>query len=198
MKTVLILVFDGVEEFDAVGPYEVFGTANALEPDVCQVALVGETKEAVTCINGLKLLPHYGFDDAPAADVLVVPGGAGTRVQQENRVLVDWVAETSDKAELVASVCTGLRITLAAGLARGKRVTTHWSAIEEIRARNEALEVRDDQRFIRDGAYLSSAGVSAGIDMSLWIVGHMSTPDHARAVLKEIEYDPAPPYLFDV
>lgn len=198
MKTVLILIFDGVEELDAVGPYEVFGVANALEPGVCQVALVGETMQAVTCVNGMKLLPHYRFDDAPRADVLVVPGGAGTRQQEENQVLIDWVAETAGQAELVASVCTGLRITLAAGPARGKRVTTHWGAIEEIRARNEALEVRDDRRFIRDGAYLSSAGVSAGIDMSLWIVGHMSTPDHARAVLKEIEYDPAPPYLYDV
>lgn len=198
MKTIAILLFDGVEELDAIGPYEVFGIAEQFFDDVCRVYTVAHSSDPVTCVNGLRLLPHHTFETAPTPDILVVPGGDGSRDQQQNRTLLDWVSKTAAAAELTASVCTGLRITLAAGPARGRRVTTHWTAIEEIRNRGDAGDVRDDLRFIKDGNYMSSSGVSAGIDMALWIVGSISTPDRARAVHRELQYEPAPPFQFDV
>ncbi|MEO1035943.1 MAG: DJ-1/PfpI family protein [Pseudomonadota bacterium] len=198
MKTVSILVFDGVEELDCVGPYEVFGIAAMFDPTLFKVAMVSANGEAITCVNGLRLLPHYGFDNAPVADIVVVPGGDGSRAVAKDAAVVDWVANAAANAELLASVCTGVRITLAAGPARGKRVATHWSAVDEIRASGQVLEVCDDLRFVRDGNYVSSAGISAGIDMSLWVVGQIASPAFARRVRKELEYEPAPPYMHEV
>ncbi len=197
-KQLAILVFDGVEELDAIGPYEVFATAAALRENFLNVYLVGESGDMVTCVNGLTLMPHHRFEDAPVPDVVIVPGGDGTRAEQHNHTVVDWVAGSEVHAELIASVCTGIRITLAAGVASNKRVTTHWSAIEEIRARGEAAEVLDGVRFVKDGDYVSSAGVSAGIDMALWLVGQWADPALARQVQTMIEYTPAPPYAFEV
>lgn len=197
MKNIAILIFNDVEELDAIGPYEVFGVSRQLLSDSCNVYLVGETDKPVTCINGLKMLPHHTFADAPQPDILLIPGGGGTRVEQNNQAVLDWVISTAQGCEIVSSVCTGARITLSSGLAKGKRITTHWSAVQELRDRNEAAEVLDDVRFVRDGNYVSSAGISAGIDMSLWLVGQIVDPSHARDVQREMQYDPAPPYTFD-
>ncbi|KIC45900.1 thiamine biosynthesis protein ThiJ [Ruegeria sp. ANG-S4] len=198
MKNIAILIFDGVEELDAVGPYEVFGTAATQKDDVCNVYLVGETMDPVTCILNMKLPPHYTFEDAPKPDILIIPGGPGTRKAQHNEKLIEWVNKTAEGCEMVASVCSGARITLTSGIAKGKRITTHWGVVEELRERGEAAEVLEDVRFVRDGNYISSQGISAGIDMSLWIVGQISDPAYARLVQREIHYDPAPPYAFDV
>ncbi|MEM7740752.1 MAG: DJ-1/PfpI family protein [Pseudomonadota bacterium] len=198
VKTIAILVFDDVEELDAVGPYEVLASAAMERPDALKVFLVSETGGPVRCFKGISLLPHHSFMDAPKPDILVVPGGDGTRVQRENASLMSWVTKTAAGCELVASVCTGVRITLAAGIAAGKRITTHWSAIDEARASGEAADVLSDVRFVVDGNYVSSAGVSAGIDMALWMVGHLVDPAFARAIQHEIEYYPAPPYTYDI
>ncbi|MEO1041761.1 MAG: DJ-1/PfpI family protein [Pseudomonadota bacterium] len=198
VKTIAILVFDDVEELDAVGPYEVLASAAMERPDTFKAVLVSETGAPVRCFKGLNLLPHHSFQDAPKPDILLVPGGDGTRVQCENPTLMAWVKETAAHCELVTSVCTGVRITLAAGIASGKRITTHWSAIEETRAIGQAVEVLSDVRFVVDGNYVSSAGVSAGIDMALWMVGHLADPAFAREIQHEIEYYPAPPYTYDI
>lgn len=196
-KTIGILLFDDVEELDAVGPYEVFGTARGMRPDLFEVFMVAERADPITCVNGLRILPHHGFADAPKLDVLLIPGGIGTRKQAGNETLVSWVKRTAEQCEWVTSVCTGTFVTLAAGLAAGKRVTSHWSVIEELRARGTA-EILEDVRFVRDGGLIHSAGISAGIDMALWLVGQLAgDPALARAVQKEMEYYPAPPYAYD-
>ncbi|HYD99983.1 MAG TPA: DJ-1/PfpI family protein [Alphaproteobacteria bacterium] len=193
-----ILIFDGVEELDAVGPYEVFGVARGLRPDLFDVCLVAERAEPVECVNRMRILPHHGFADAPRLDVLVIPGGIGTRREAGNEALLHWVRETAARCAWVASVCSGARVTLASGLAAGRRITTHSGVVQELRDRGGAAAVLDDVRFVRDGNLVHSAGISAGIDMSLWLVGQIAgDPAVARAVRREMEYDPAPPYAYE-
>lgn len=127
-----------------------------------------------------------------------MPGGHGTRREVGNRILLDWIAAVASSCTWVTSVCTGSLLLAAAGPARGKRVTTHWAAVDEVRGRGEAGEVLTDVRYVRDGNVVSSAGVSAGIDMALWLVGQLFEPAFARAVQRRMEYNPAPPYAGEV
>jgi transcriptional regulator GlxA family with amidase domain len=194
MKTIGIVLFEGMEELDAVGPYEVFAYAAGMWDDQFRVCTIAERDAPIRCAKGLTIVPSHSFATAPALDVILVPGGRGTKVEVENPVLVDWVARQAAGCEWVTSVCTGARILIAAGPAVGKRITTHWRAVAELREQGKAAAVLDDVRFVRDGNVVTSAGVSAGIDMALWLVGQMTDPAFARAVQKGIEYFPAPPY----
>jgi transcriptional regulator GlxA family with amidase domain len=166
--------------------------------DTMSVFTVSQTGRTVTCAKGMRVLPDHGFADAPAIDVLVVPGGEGTRREADNKVLLDWIAGTAEGCQWVTSVCTGSLLLALAGPAAGKRVTTHWNFVEALRKRGCAGEVVTDMRYVRDGNVVTSAGVSAGIDMSLWVLGQMTSPAFARQVQRYMEYDPAPPYTADV
>lgn len=208
-----IVLFPDAEELDWAGPYEVFGMAAALlderelantpisdaerEAAELRVFTVAQTKEPVRCRKGLRVLPEYDFADAPPLDVLCVPGGQGTRVEVENPVLIDWLRKAGARCQWVTSVCTGALLLHEAGFARGKRVTTHWAFVEQLRARGD-VEVLERRRYVRDGNLLTAAGVSAGTDMALWLVGQLRTPDFARIVQRAMEYDPAPPYGAEV
>ncbi len=191
-----ILIFDGVEELDFAGPFEVFG-ALSKATGRGSVVTIAEKPGPVKCFNGLKVLPDHGFDDAPALDVLLVPGGMGTRREVDNPVLIDWIRKVGKDCEWVTSVCTGALLLHEAGFAKGKRVTTFWNFIEDLRARGD-VTVLDGPRYVRDGNLVTSAGVSAGIDMALWLVGEIHSPEIARTVQRGIQYDPAPPYTADV
>lgn len=196
--TVAILLFDDVEELDAVGPYQVFGTASAKQPELFRVFTVAaDSSRPVRAVNGLRMLADFSTDTAPPFDVLLIPGGVGTRRVADTPELVQWVRRRAAASRMVASVCSGARVTLAAGLAAGKRITTHWGVVDELRRQGEAAEVLDDVRFVRDGDIVHAAGVSAGIDMSLWLVGLFASPSAAREVQREIEYYPAPPFAYD-
>lgn len=194
-----ILVFDGAEELDFVGPWEVFTMANEVskhlgrEP-VHDVKLIAEHDGAVVCAKAMRVLPDLTTAHCPKLDVLLIPGGIGTRREATNRELLDWIAAVARTAKWVTSVCTGSLLLTAAGPGKGKRVTTHWSFVETLRARGEAGEVLDKYRYVRDGNMVTAAGVSAGIDMALWLTGQMHSPDLARAVQRGMEYDPSPPY----
>ena len=194
-----ILVFDDVEELDFVGPWEVFTMGNELakragKPLPHDVFLVAERDSAIRCAKGMRVLPDKTTAECRALDVLLVPGGQGTRREVGNRVLLDWIAAIARDAKWITSVCTGALLLTAAGPARGKRVTTHWGFVESLRARKEAAEVVDNYRYVRDGNVVTAAGVSAGIDMALWLTGEWHGPDFARAVQRGMQYDPAPPY----
>lgn len=188
-----ILLFDKLEELDAIGPWEVF-TMAAEERGGGRVVTISQSGGMVRCSKGLRIESDHGFEDAPPLDILVVPGGRGTRTEVDNPVLLDWIAKAADGCTWVTSVCTGSMLLVEAGPARGRRVTTHWAFVETLRARGGAAEVVDDMRYVRDGNVVTSAGVSAGIDMALWIVGQMDDPAFARRVQRAMEYDPAPPY----
>lgn len=185
-----IVLFDEAEELDWAGPWEVFTMAKTEGDTVVSIA---ERPEAVTCAKGLRVLPDHTFADAPALDVLVVPGGWGTRREVENPAMLDFVRGVASGCTWITSVCTGAMVLTAAGLTAGKRVTTHWIALDELRAMGD-VEVLEHVRYVRDGKVVTSAGVSAGIDMALWVVGQLYGVEHARVTQYAMEYDPAPPY----
>ena len=190
-----ILLFDGVEELDFAGPFEVFGMAAKLAPG--RLVTIAEQGGVVTGINGLRVLPDHAFADAPALDVLLVPGGMGTRTEVDNPKLIEWLRGVAPGCRWVTSVCTGALLLHEAGIARKRRVTTHWGFVESLRARGD-VEVREDVRYVRDGNLVTAAGVSAGIDMALWLLGEIHGADFARKVQRMMEYDPAPPYAGEV
>jgi transcriptional regulator GlxA family with amidase domain len=194
-----ILVFDEAEELDFVGPWEVFTMANEGsrlrgDPPMHDVRLIAERDAPVRCAKGLRVLPDLTTAGCAYLDVLLVPGGRGTRREVKNAALLGWIADIARRAKWVTSVCTGSLLLTAAGPAKDRRVTTHWSFVEELRARGEAAEVVANYRYVRDGNVVTAAGVSAGIDMALWLLGEWHGPDFARAVQRGMEYDPAPPY----
>ncbi len=188
-----ILLFDDLEELDAIGPWEVF-TMAATERGSGSVVTISQSGGMVRCAKGLRIASDHSFDDAPKLDVLVVPGGRGTRAEVDNAAVTDWIAKVAPGCTWVTSVCTGSMLLIEAGPARGKQVTTHWGFVETLRERGGAAKVIDDMRFVRDGNVVTSAGVSAGIDMALWIIGQTDDPGFARHVQRRMEYEPAPPY----
>lgn len=194
--TIGILLFDGVEELDFAGPWEVLGSAVA-DRDGDRVVTIAEHSRTIRCAKGLRVLPDHTLDDAPPLDVLLVPGGRGTRREIENRSLLDWIAGVAETCRWVTSVCTGSFLLVAAGPARAKRVTTHWASVERLRAGGEASVV-EGVRFVRDGNLVTASGVSAGIDMALWLVGQLYDSDYARHVQRRIEYYPEPPYADEI
>lgn len=193
-----ILVFDDAEELDFVGPWEVFTMANAIAKDSHRVLLMAEREAPIRCAKGMRVLPDVTLAQCPKLDVLLVPGGQGTRREVENEPLLVWIAKIAADCRWVTSVCTGALLLAAAGPARGKRVTTHWSFVEALRKRGEAGEVLENVRYVRDGNVVTAAGVSAGIDMALWLTGQLHGTGFARKVQRGMEYDPAPPYAAEV
>ncbi|MBI1815087.1 MAG: DJ-1/PfpI family protein [Deltaproteobacteria bacterium] len=190
-----ILLFNDAEELDWAGPWEVFTAATMVNAGD-RVVTIAETMAPIRCAKGLRVLPDHSFADAPALDVVLVPGGHGTLREVTNPVLLGWLRKTAARCTWVTSVCTGAQLLAEAGIAKGKRVTTHWSFIEVLRARGDVTVV-ERVRYVRDGNVVTSAGVSAGIDMALWLVGQIHGVDVARLIQKGIEYDPAPPYAAD-
>ncbi len=187
-----VVLFEDAEELDFVGPWEVFGMA-ARERSELKPFTVAERAGVVRCAKGLRVVADHSFADAPAIDILVVPGGQGTRREVSNPAMIDWIAKVAPGCRWVTSVCTGSLLLVEAGPARDRRVTTHWGFVETLRKRGDAT-VLDDVRFVRDGNLVTSAGVSAGIDMALWLIGQLYDPAFARHVQRRMEYDPAPPY----
>jgi transcriptional regulator GlxA family with amidase domain len=191
--TVGILVFDGVDELDFVGPLDVFGAARKLGREEIEVITVGTKRIPLCGGNGLSFMASHDFSDAPPIDVLIVPGGFGAFDLVKDHIVLDWIAGVSRSARWTYSVCTGSFLLQAAGLTEGRRITTHSQAIEMLRSAGEG-EVIEGERYVVDGNLVTAAGVSAGIDMSLWLVGQIYGEDQARSVKLGIEYTPVPPY----
>lgn len=198
--TIGIVLFDRAEELDWVGPFEVFtmarevagGTGRAAE---IRVVLVNESGGRVTGAKGLRNEVDASFEASPDFDLLLIPGGIGTRTEMENPVMLDFLRKQAATCDWVTSVCTGSGVLEAAGLTEGKRITTHWGYVSTLREDAAGkTEVLENMRYVRDGQLVTAAGVSAGIDMSLWLVGEIFGVAHARLTQKAMEYDPAPPY----
>jgi transcriptional regulator GlxA family with amidase domain len=199
---VAILAFDDVEALDFAGPYEVFTTAARMQrrlapnapdaPSLFEVVGVARTREPVRMRAGLRILPDLAFadddDGAPRADLLVVPGGV-VDAAMACRETIDWIAAASRRSEITASVCTGVFLLAAAGLlAPGERVTTHWEDIAELRQRFPALDVQTGPRWIDRGRIVSSAGISAGIDMSLHLVARLAGEALALRTARQMDF----------
>ena len=199
MKDIGILVFPDVEELDFVGPWEVFNMINTVarhrgEADPVRVRLVSADGGVVRCVKGMRVETDAAMAEAGALDVVLIPGGQGTRPLIEDAATIDWVRAVAPGCEWVTSVCTGAFVLAKAGLLRGRRAATYWGAYEEFGRLGLEGELVPDVRYVRDGNVVTSAGVSAGIDMALWLVGQWFSPQFARDVQRAMQYDPAPPY----
>lgn len=188
-----ILLFEDAEELDFVGPWEVFTMARMFGHEDDRVVTIAEREGIVRAHKGMRVVPDHTFADAPPLDVLLVPGGLGTQKQADNPALIEWIRKTAEQCTWVTSVCTGSFLLHRAGLAQGRRVTTHWAFCDALRQQGD-IEVIEKVRFVHDGKLVTSAGVSAGIDMALWLVGQIHGVAHARQTQHIMEYDPAPPY----
>lgn len=189
-----ILLFDDVEELDAVGPWEVLAYWTRNHPDDgWAVTCMSQDGRAVTAAKGLVLGAHHALADAPPLQVLVHPGGQGTRVLLRDPEHLDWVRAQRAAVPLMTSVCTGALVYAAAGLLRGRPATTYWGALDELRALDPTVQVRPDDRWVDDSDIITSAGVSAGIDMALHLVARLAGTERARQVRRGIQYDPQPP-----
>ena len=194
-NTTGMLIFDDAEELDFVGPWEVFTMVRHILPDE-RVITIAPTLEPIRAAKGMRIIPDHSFADAPELDVVLVPGGIGTRREVNNPVLIDWLRKAGARCTWVTSVCTGSLLLHEAGFAKGRRVTTHWGFVTALRERG--AEVLERVRYVRDGNLVTAAGVSAGIDMALWLVGQIHGVSVARQVQRAMEYDPAPPYTAEV
>ncbi len=150
--------------------------------------MVSEHPGVVVATGGLKVVPDHGLDDCPKLDLLLVPGGWGTRKEMSNERLVAWIAERSRRASTLASVCTGSLLLAEAGLLDGRRATTHWKVLDEMRGLFPAVAVVDDEHVVEDGDVLTSAGISAGIDLSLRVVARHHGEAVTRATARHMEY----------
>lgn len=188
---IAIVLFPEVEELDFAGPFEVFGMAAKQAWKDWRVFTVAQER-TVRGYNGLSINADYLLDEAPRADVIVVPGGWGTRAGMENEALVGYIRRAGAEAQWVTSVCTGAFLLHRAGFLHGKRATTYWQQRPALEAMGGVTVV--EERWVHDGNVITAAGVSAGIDMALYLVGLLKGPKAARLLQKGIEYDPAPPY----
>src|SRR4051794_11972773 len=175
-KRVGILIFPSVEVLDFCGPYEVF-TATRLNEDrrrdeasPFETVVVAEEHGLVVPPGGLRVTPNYALEDCPPLDILVVPGGGGVRAEVNNPNLLRWVADHGREVETLASVCTGAMLLGKAGLLDGRRATTHWKSLGWMRESFPAATVVGDEHVVEDGDLLTSAGISAGIDLALRVV----------------------------
>jgi transcriptional regulator GlxA family with amidase domain len=193
-KRVGIVVFENVEVLDFCGPFEVFSItrlndANPNEaPSPFEVLLVAERAGPVTTTGGMIVLPHFTFANCPPLDILVVPGGWGTRKELKNPVMLEWLRTQAAQAQIVTSVCTGSMLLGFAGLLDGLHATTHWQALDWMRDSFPKVSVEYGKHFVVDGRVFTSAGISAGIDMALKVVAHYLGEDIARASARYMEY----------
>jgi transcriptional regulator GlxA family with amidase domain len=193
-RRVGILVFPDVEVLDFCGPFEVFSvtrldeTRRREEPSPFEVLLVAEHEGVVRATGGLRVVPDHTIATCPPLDVLVIPGGWGTRRESANRTLLDWIGERGKHVQTLTSVCTGSMLLGHAGLLDGRRATTHWRALDWMRQSFPTVTVEDKLHVVEDGDVLTSAGISAGIDMALRVVARYHGDAVARATARNMEY----------
>ena len=185
-----IYIYENAEVLDFSGPYEVFSTASRLSnpKGLFNVFLVAEEKAPVIARGGYSINPHYDFSNHPEIEILIVVGGVHTEEINKSGVLA-WVVNTSEKAKIVASVCTGAFILAEAGLLSGLKVTTHWEDIEDLCKSYPNLTVVESQRWVDEGKFVTSGGISAGIDMSLHLVSKLVSLDLAEKTARQMEFE---------
>lgn len=191
-----ILIFDDVEVLDFAGPFEVFSRTRTVagadsrrtdEHAPFDVFTVARTIAPIRATGGLVVTPHHGFDDAPPIDLLVVPGGFGTRPLLKDHAVLEWIAARSRAARLTTSVCTGALLLAKSGVLAGRRATTHWAALDLLATLHDPALVERERRVVEDGV-VTSAGVSAGIDMAFRVVERRCGRAVAEETARYIEY----------
>jgi len=189
-----IFIYDDIEVLDLAGPFEVFSVASRVKPRLepgsqkpFNVFTIGETNAPVHARNKFIVTPSFSFTDHPPIDLLLIPGGiVSAELKKEN--VIHWIATTAAKAKLTASVCTGSSLLAKAGLLDGKHATTHWSDIDDMKAMFPNVTVEKDVRWVDQGTLITSAGISAGIDMALHLVSRLKSETLALATAKQMDY----------
>lgn len=193
-RNIGILLFEEVEELDAVGPWEVLAWWCRNYPeDGWAVTTLSRSGGPVRCAKGLVVQAEHSITACPPLEALIHPGGRGTRAQLDDEAHLEWVRRQRALVSIMASVCTGSLVYARAGLLTGRPATSHWASLEALAKLDPTIEVRPDDRFVDDGDVITSAGVSAGIDLALHLVVRFAGPERARQVRRGIQYDPAPP-----
>ena len=189
-----ILIYDKVEVLDFAGPYEVFSVTRTLErpqfTDPCpfEIFLVSEYSRKIKTMGGMRIIPDYKFENFPDVDIFIVPGGLGERKEHSNPIIHHFLKTQSKKVKTLASVCTGALFLAYAGLLDGRKATTHTLSLNRLSEASPGINVIRDKKYIEDGNIISSAGISAGIDMSLYLVAKYLGEEVARMTAKEMEY----------
>ncbi|HEX5981189.1 MAG TPA: DJ-1/PfpI family protein, partial [Nitrososphaeraceae archaeon] len=189
-----ILIFDDVEILDVAGPFEVFAVTRLNDEQRLQqsspfkVYLISETNKQITAIGGLRLTPDVTISECPELDLLIVPGGWGTRKESKNKILVKWIGNQFTNDRLIASVCTGSSLLGKAGLLDGRDATTHWRAFDFLQESAPKARILKNVRFTLTEPIFTSAGVSAGIDLALRIVSHVFGTEVGQATARQMEY----------
>lgn len=192
-KTIGIVLFPDFEDLDAIGPKEALAMMAKASGDEWQVVLISEDGEPVTSFLGTRYMVDHSYDSCPPLSVVLVPGGLGTRTQMNNPKHIEFVQRQGRKAEWITSVCTGALVLHSAGFLEGKRATTHWGSIPELQNLGGNTTVVNDERWVHDGNVITAAGVSAGIDMALYLISLLKDAATAKRVQQMMEYYPKPP-----
>lgn len=191
-KNVGILLFNEVEVLDFAGPFEVFSITTYTECNEkpFKVHTVAETKELIKARNGLKIQPDYDFCDAPQFDILIIPGGYGAEeIEIHNPKIINWIKNNINNVDIMASVCTGAFLLAEAGLLDGKQATTHWMDIDRLEREYTRVKVQRNIKFTDESPIITSGGISAGINMSFYIIKKLLGKEIANITAKRMEYD---------
>ncbi len=189
-RNVAVLLFDGVEVLDFAGPFEVFSVAGRRDGlDPFNVYTVAETGRPILARNELSINPRYTIENCPAPDIVVVPGGFGTRREMHNPIILDWIQRMSGVGEIMFSVCTGALLLGKAGLLDGQRATTHSGAFLELAEAAPGAALAAGEKVVDNGKIVTSAGISAGIEAALYLVGRLIGLPHAIETARYMEYD---------
>src|SRR5262245_9561500 len=194
-RQVGIYIFDEIEVLDLGGPFEVFSTASRMKERLnpgatkpFEVLTIAEPSRPIRARGGLLLQPSFHLGYHPSVDLLIVPGGVVT-AELNKRPVIDWIRRTAAEATLTASVCTGAFLLAKAGLLRGRTITTHWEDIDDFQKTFPDIPVERDQRWVDSGNIVTSAGISAGLDMSLYLVSRLESPELAARTARQMDYD---------
>ena len=188
-KTIALLIFDDVEVMDFAGPFEVFSVTNELNAyDYFDIKVVAKNKEPVTAKNGLSINPDLSISDIEKSDILIVPGGDGTRPVLEDSETLNWIRKISQDTELTLSVCSGSLILAKAGLLDGMKATTHHEVFETLASIAPETHIERGARFVDNGKIITSAGISAGIDMSLHVISKLYGEQVSETTSTYMEY----------
>ncbi|WP_242229517.1 DJ-1/PfpI family protein [Bacillus cereus group sp. BfR-BA-01329] len=185
-----IFLFDDVEVLDFAGPFEVFSVTEVDEEKPFTVYTVSQNGEMITARNGLKVQPDYSIEDLPPVDILIIPGGKGARENEvKNDIIINWVRQQMKEVKLMTSVCTGALLLAKAGLLDGLKATTHWASIQTFKKDFPNVEVMENVKFVDEGHIITSAGISAGINMLFHIVKNLLGVEVTEDTAKSMEYD---------
>lgn len=186
-RTIGFVLFEGFELLDVFGPAEAYGIRDA--DGAFRLAMVAQERGPVTSAQGPAAVAEYGFADCPHLDLLLVPGGIGTRREVENHLMISWLQERSRAAEIVTSVCTGAGLLARAGILDGRRATSNKRALDWVMSQGPKVNWVPQARWVEDGKFATSSGVSAGIDMALALIARISGNEVAERVAIAMEYD---------